>query len=339
MVTILNYLYELGISVVLFVQSLGDWMLGPMQFFTFLGKAEFYLLIMPAVYWCFDATLGLRIGFILLMSESANYILKLALHSARPFWISRQVKGFAFESSFGIPSGHAQNSAAVFGLLAVSLKRRWVWLLSLMAIFLIGLSRVYLAVHFPQDVIVGWILGFILVWIFLRLEKPVTDWLAKRTLGIRILAAFTFSLAVLMLGLLVRAISSRWQLPLAWVENARLAFPNEDPINPFDISSLLLISGVLFGFSAGGLWISALGGFNAKGSWWKRGLRFVIGIVGVVILWKGLGAIIPDQDNFLGYILFYLQYAVIGFWIAALAPILFLRLNLAETRLRKDLGI
>ncbi len=327
----LDYLYDLGISIVLFIQNLGGWMLAPMRLFTFLGRPEFYLLIMPALYWCYDATLGLRIGVILLLSESVNHILKLAFHTARPFWVSRQVNAYSFESSFGMPSGHAQDSAAVFGLLAASFKRRWVWVVSLVMIFLIGVSRIYLAVHFPQDVIVGWILGFILVWAFLRMEKPVTEWLSKQTLGIRIIAAFTFSLAILILGLLVRTISSEWQIPLIWIENARLAFPNEELIDPFNISSLLLINGALFGFSAGRLWISARGGFNAKGIWWKRVLRFLIGIGGIAILWMGSGAIIPDQDNFLGYTLYYLLNALIGFWIAALAPLLFLRLNLVET--------
>ncbi len=332
----MNNLYELGISVVLFVQNLGVWMTSPMKFISFFGTAEFYLLIMPALYWCVDATLGLRIGIILLVSNGLNYILKVAFHTARPFWISRQVNSLSFESSFGMPSGHAQNSAAVFGLLAASLKRRWVWVVSLMLIFLIGFSRVYLAVHFPQDVIVGWIVGFILVWSFLRLERPVTDWLAKQNLGTGILAAFILSLVILIVGIIVRVISSEWQLPLAWMENARLAFPLEELIDPLNMSPLLLSCGALFGLSAGGLWISSRGGFDAKGSWWKRVLRFLIGVLGVGILWMGLGAIIPDQDNYLGYLLYYTQYAVIGLWIAALAPMLFLRLSLAEAKKEKD---
>ena len=251
----MNYLYDLGISIVLFMQNLGGWLPGPMKFFSFMGTAEFYFLIMPVLYWSIDATLGLRIGIILLVSDGINYILKVGFHTARPFWLGRQVKSFAFEYTFGMPSGHAQNSAAVFGLLAASLKRRWVWVLSLILIFLIGVSRIYLAVHFPHDVIVGWIVGFSMVWVFLRVEKPVTDWLANQTTGISILAAFTFSLAILILGLIVRTISIEWQLPLTWLENARLAFPNEELINPFKITALLRTCGVLFGLSAGGLWL------------------------------------------------------------------------------------
>ena len=43
----MEYLYELGISIVLLIQGLGEWLLAPMKLFSFLGSAEFYLLVMP----------------------------------------------------------------------------------------------------------------------------------------------------------------------------------------------------------------------------------------------------------------------------------------------------
>jgi membrane-associated phospholipid phosphatase len=328
----MNYLYDLGISIVLFIQNLGGWLTGPMKFFTFMGRGEFYFLIMPVLYWSIDAALGLRIGIILLTSDGINYILKVGFHTARPFWFSRQVESFAFEDWFGMPSGHAQNSAAVFGLLAASLKRWWVWILCLILIFLIGVSRIYLAVHFPHDVLLGWIVGFIILWVFLRVEKPVTEWLANQSLSVRILAAFAFSIGIMIIGLIVRAIAIDWQLPQAWVENAKLAFPLEKLINPFSIFPLMRTCGVLFGLTAGALWLSSRGGFSSQGIWWKRILRFLIGVVGVVILWMGLGVIIPDFENLLGYALYYTWYAVIGLWISALAPMLFLNLNLAKPK-------
>jgi membrane-associated phospholipid phosphatase len=117
-------IYELGINIVLFWQNLGEWLLTPMNFLSFLGEMRFFLLIMPILYWSIDAALGIRIGIILIVSVSTNSILKLVFHTPRPFWYSREVSGYAFEDSFGLPSGHAQNSVAVLGLLAASLKRR-----------------------------------------------------------------------------------------------------------------------------------------------------------------------------------------------------------------------
>ena len=326
----MEYLYELGISIVLMVQNLGEWLSAPMKLLSFMGSAEFYLLIMPFLYWSIDSALGIRIGVILLFSDAISYYLKIGIHSGRPFWVSRQVESLSFESSFGMPSAHAQNSAAVFGLLAATLKRRWVWVLSLLLIFLIGISRLYLAVHFPQDVILGWMIGFLLVWIFLRIEKPVTAWFSSQTLPLAVFVLFVISISMLLVGLLIRSITSDWQIPAAWVENARLAFPEEELINPFKFSGLLLTSGVFFGLSAGALWLSKRGGFNARGSWGRRILRYLLGVVGVAILWFGLGSLLPEDAGTSGYVLSYLLYAVIGLWISAIAPLVFLRLKLSE---------
>jgi acid phosphatase family membrane protein YuiD len=288
------------------------------------------------LYWSIDTALGIRIGVILLFSDAISYYLKIGIHSGRPFWVSRQVESLSFESSFGMPSAHAQNSAAVFGLLAATLKRRWVWLLSLLLIFLIGVSRMYLAVHFPQDVILGWVIGFLLVWIFLRVEKPVAAWFSSQSLPLAVFVLFVISISMLLVGLLIRSITSDWQIPAAWLENARLAFPEEEPINPFKFSGMLLTSGVFFGLSAGALWLSKRGGFNARGSWGRRILRYLLGVVGVAILWFGLGSLLPEDAGTLGYVLSYLLNAVIGFWISALAPLIFLRINLAEPNTSKN---
>jgi len=325
--------YDLGINIIIYIQNLGIWLITPMNFFSFLGTVEFYLFVMPLLYWCLDASLGLRVGLILMLSSGINFILKLSFHTPRPFWYSRLVESYAFESSFGLPSGHAQNSAAVFGLIAAIVKKRWVWALSLALIFLIGISRLYLAVHFPQDVILGWMIGFALVWAFLRLENPVIGWLEKRSLSVRILSALVVSLVLLFLGVLINVSLANWQIPAAWVENAHLAFPHEELINPKDISGLLISTGALFGFAAGAIWLSDRGGFDARGIWWKRVLRFLLGVVGVGILYLGLSAVIPDQNNWVVYIASYLEFVLIGLWISALAPLIFLRLKLVEPKI------
>lgn len=75
--------------------------------------------------------------------------------------------------SFSYPSGHSTGSLVLFGtlicLLAVLVKNRYLlWLLrvGLSALILgIGLSRIYLGVHYPSDVLGGYCVG--LAWLFL----------------------------------------------------------------------------------------------------------------------------------------------------------------------------
>jgi len=72
-----------------------------------------------------DAVLGLRIGIMLMLTGWLNSLLKMVFLSPRPYWFDSRVTPHAAETSFGLPSGHSQNSAAVFGLLGISLRKRW----------------------------------------------------------------------------------------------------------------------------------------------------------------------------------------------------------------------
>jgi membrane-associated phospholipid phosphatase len=322
--------YDWSIQFILAFQQIGEWLLLPMLFFSFTGTEQFFLLFMPALYWCIDTTLGLRMSLVLSVSNCLNSVLKLAFHQPRPFWYSNQVQAKALETSFGIPSGHAQNAAAVWGMLAASLKRGWVWVITLFLILLIGLSRLYLAVHFPTDVVAGWLIGFLLVWLFLRFERPFLAWLYRRKLSARLGVVFAISLGFILLGLLARWLLSDWQIPAVWLENFARNFPDEPPLNPIDLSGLISTAGVLFGFSAGAIWIFAGSGFNPGGYVWKRLLRYVIGLVGVLVLFMGLDILFPEGQDWLAFTFRYLRYAMTGFWVTGLAPMIFIRLKLAE---------
>jgi len=107
-------------------------------------------------------------------------------------------------------------------------------------------------------------------------------------------------------------------------------FPDEPPLNPIDLSGLISTAGVLFGFAAGAILLFSGSGFNAGGLVWKRLLRYVVGLLGVLILYMGLDAIFPEGQDWLAFALRYLRYAVTGFWVTGLAPMIFIRLKLAE---------
>jgi membrane-associated phospholipid phosphatase len=83
------------------------------------------------------------------------------------------------ENEWSFPSGHATHSAAVYGSVAYfathirALGRRArgvVWVTAIGACFLIGISRVYLGAHWPTDMIGGWILA--IVWLWIALSAP-----------------------------------------------------------------------------------------------------------------------------------------------------------------------
>ena len=310
-------------------QGLGEWLTPIMEFFTFTGVEYFYLLVAPAIYWCWDTKLGLQAGLFLMVNANVNSALKILFCTARPFWVSTSIKHLAFDSTFGLPSGHAQNAVVFWGNIAAYLRKRWLWITLIAVIFLVGISRIYLAVHFPHDVLVGWLVGILMLWLFIRLSGPVTDWTLKLRLRNQILAILAFSLVLILIGFLARLAVSNFEVPGEWVAAAAESFPEEDPINPLDISGFISNAGAFFGLAAGACWIKTLGGYNASGSVAQRFGRYVLGALGVITIYLGLRAIFPQGETWLPYLLRFIRYGLIGLWVTALAPLLFIKIRLA----------
>jgi hypothetical protein len=136
---------------------------------------------------------------------------------------------------------------------------------------------------------------------------------------------------MILAGALVRMGLSNWQMPAAWLENAAAASPQMLETGPLSLSELMTSAGALFGLAAGSIWLYDRRGFETRGPMGKRLLRFPIGLVGVIGLWFGLGALFPRGEFLLAYILRFLRYFLVGFWISALAPLVFIRLGLAAS--------
>jgi membrane-associated phospholipid phosphatase len=216
----MDSLISFGVAFTIAFQSLGGWLEASMKFFSFLGSEDFFLIALPLVYWCIDSTLGLRIGVMLLFSSGTNNLFKLAMHGPRPYWVSAGVQGMASETGFGVPSGHSQTAAGVWGIAAASHKRTWAWVAASLIVLLIGLSRLYLGVHFLHDVLLGWFLGGLTLWAFIKFWDPIAARLKKMTMGGQILLAFAFSLAMVLLAALIIFLSRGFVIPAEWIANA-----------------------------------------------------------------------------------------------------------------------
>jgi membrane-associated phospholipid phosphatase len=323
----MSAIYDLGVQLVVAIQGWGGWLKLPMDIISFLGTEYFFLLLLPILYWCVDNSLGVRIGFILMVNLSLNAALKLALHMPRPYWYSTDVKSFATETSFGAPSGHSENAMVIWGTLAAWMKKWWGWLIAALLVVLTGISRMYLGVHFPHDVLIGWLAGGLLVWLTVRFWDPVAAWAKKLSLGGQILAAFAASLVLILMPLIpyLWLKLTNWQPDPAWASYATEAV---------SLSGAFTSAGAFFGLLAGLAWLSRHGGFKTSGVWWKLILRFLVGVVGMLVFYLGLdilfGLIAPDAEAALPFILRFVRYTIIGAWVSAGAPWLFIRMKLAE---------
>lgn len=316
-----------GIEWIVLIQSLGSWLEIPMRFFSFLGSENFFLLVLPTLYWCIDTQLGLRVGFILLVSTSLNDLLKLAFAGPRPYWVSARVQPLAAETSFGVPSGHSQTATGVWGISAWYLRKPWAWALAVAVILLIGFSRLYLGVHFPHDVLFGWIIGALTLWAFTAFWDRIAVWLRGQTFARQVTLAFGVSITFVILGTLLHLARAGYTLPAEWMTNAARA--GELPA-PVSMNGILTPAGTLFGLALGLAWMARRGGYQASGPGMKRALRYIVGLIGILIFWYGLGAVFPRQEEIVSYTLRYFRYVLVGFWVSGGAPWLFLRFNLAD---------
>jgi membrane-associated phospholipid phosphatase len=329
-----DQILEWGIEVILVLQGLGDWLIGPMNLLTSFGNIEFYLLVMPLIYWCWDSQLGLRIGIIFLLNNGLNALLKTVTPNPRPYWLDPRVRLLTNpEGSLGIPSGHAQNAVVVWGLLAAYLRTGWAWAAALFLMIFIGLSRMYLGVHYPTDVFAGWLLGLIVLILFFKLEGPVAARLAQLNLPAQLAVVLAVSVGLVLIGgLIAFKTDAGWDPPLEWIENSAAQAPDA-PIAPFSLELLVSSAGTFLGFTAGAILLKPEVGFKAGGPWLRRLGRYIIGAIGVLLLWQGLGSLfelLAEADSLAGYTLRYIRYCAIGVWVSLLGPLLFIRLGLAE---------
>mgnify|MGYP000966256117 CR=1 FL=1 len=321
-----------------------DWLLafqavpglqGVMAVFTFLGNEEFFLFVMPLVYWCLDAAAGGRLAVLLVASNGLSNLLKLGFARPRPYWVDERALALSRETSYSLPSSHALNATTVWGYLAVQLRRGWATAAAVILIGLISLSRTYLGMHFPTNLLAGWLFGGLLLWAYARWEPPAAAWLARQGLGPQIGLALAASLLYLGLAAgLLTLVPAPADLP-AWAAAAERTAPGEagEPaIDPRGWASHVTAAGMILGLGVG-LSLAARGArFDAGGPWLKRAARFVVGVLGVGALFLGLRALLPGGDDVLGQVLRYLRYALIVVWALYAAPWVFLRLRLADPR-------
>lgn len=314
------WIWDSSGQVNLWLQSvLGDprWLL-PV---TFAGDELFYLILIPFVFYTIDRRAGVTLLVAQLFTHSINVLLKLAFHEPRPFWVTL-MNVFAFEDTFGLPSGHAQNAVVVWGYLAfffIKQKRLHTFpviALTALWVFLIGISRIALGVHFIQDTILGWAIGCALLYIVIRYETSVRSFLANRTHAGRLFVTVVLAVLLLEVGALL---ATTLHLPLLseWNETARLSIASTQhsgvrfkDLHPLKLTSFLNVAGCLFGLYA------ALSlkdpGYTMPVLFRNRLLVLLPGLALIFVVYLSLSAIFP-REGIEGGFLRILRYGLVVF--------------------------
>ena len=289
----MNSTFAWGLNLIRGIQGfLGPGMLVPMKVITFFGTEIFALAALPLVYWCVDRKKGARLGLVTLLSAFLNLWVKMLFTQPRPYDFDPSV-GLARESTPGFPSGHSQTSVTFWGMMLMILRGPWRIVAFVAIPLLVGFSRLYLGVHFPTDVLGGWLLGGLVLGLFYGFGGKIEALMAKWDLRSRIIAV---AIVALGMNVLMR-------------DDTRL-------------SGVFFGSGVGFALASGNL------RFDAGGDFAKRGLRYALGLAGTLILYLGPKALLGDMMASQRALINFLRYGLIGIWVAYGAPWCFIKLKL-----------
>ena len=175
-------------SVTQAVHKLYEWagpVLSPiMEFISLLGKGGIALIILALVLMFFQPTrrfgtamaIGLALGAL-----CTNVFIKVAVARPRPyadeagfFYPLWQMMGMHMESDMSFPSGHTTAAFASMVPVFIMGNKKSSWLALLFA-FMMGISRIYLVVHYPSDVLGGLIIGTIAGILAVLIAKKIPE--------------------------------------------------------------------------------------------------------------------------------------------------------------------
>ncbi|WMM25611.1 phosphatase PAP2 family protein [Tissierella sp. MB52-C2] len=149
-----------------------------MRFISFVGSANFLL---PVTAMIISYTLIKKkyyISKLLLLSTLGSYILNFILKQI--FHRTRPIEYFLVkQGGLSFPSGHSMVTMSLYSTIAFLLakkvkdkgKRRLIYTISFVMICLMGISRIYLGVHWPTDVIGGYLMGYVFYCLSITLVK------------------------------------------------------------------------------------------------------------------------------------------------------------------------
>jgi membrane-associated phospholipid phosphatase len=293
---VMEAIWQWGIELIHSIQVVhGPTLDAVFKAITFMGEEEFLLVLLPLVLWCVDFPAGTRLSIVYLLSVYVNEGLKGLFAHPRPFVLDPTVKLHEIEG-YGLPSGHAQSAVVVWGILAAEFRKRWMWVVAVLLMVLIGFSRVYLGVHFPTDVLAGWVIGVVFLVGYLVLVPRAEAWLRETGLVVRLALAVVLPLMLLLL---------------------------------YSSDGSAAAMGVLMGACVGIEMTHRFVPFSAAGPLWQRAMRLIVGAVIVMALRIGLKALFPAEGEPLYFAMRTVRYAVVGLWAGLGAPWLFLKLRLA----------
>lgn len=281
------------------------------QFITMFGEEYITVAIITFMYWNISKKKGFCTCMSMISASQVMSLTKAIVRFPRPWKVIDGLSSVRQSTATGysFPSGHTSNAAATLSSVAVSFKKRWLSILCAVMIVLVGLSRLYLCVHWPMDVACGLLIGIGSTMLLYNKIANLFDDKAQSEKIISFVALFS-TLLWIILALLLQFTNIDAEAFTTFAKNVAMA------------------SGVSIGF----VWERKKTDYTVEDGHWKRKiLRFVLGIAGAVIILP-LSKILLKQVNLYCPITAILRYALVTLWASGIFPILGCKVGLFETQ-------
>ncbi|MBO5609243.1 MAG: phosphatase PAP2 family protein [Eubacterium sp.] len=149
-----------------------------------LGEEVILVAMLGYIFWCYDKNLGRFIGMNILVGLIMCPMLKNVMLRRRPYIDNPSIKCLRPVASdapitdiasqgFSFPSAHTMNSTTSYLSIPVFTKNKKLLIPAIIIPIIVGVSRVMLGVHYPTDVLFGWIVGTIVVFGMSAIQKRI----------------------------------------------------------------------------------------------------------------------------------------------------------------------
>lgn len=194
------------LDILLFFQSIANPFLDVlMNIASMAGEIIIPLFIILLVYWCIDKEKGYAVTVSMLTALVTTQIVKAIVRYPRPFMVYPDLIGggrLETATGYSFPSGHSTGASSFYGSLAVLFRSRILRVIAIILIVMVPVSRMYLGVHWPMDVLAGTIIGlvsaFMLAPMFLSMQESRKSFLAFTAIYGIICSAVSIITAILL---------------------------------------------------------------------------------------------------------------------------------------------
>ena len=168
---------EYQLDLLMYLQSMrSELFTSIFTFFTVCTEVPVITILTGILYWCINKKAGQRTLFALCGSLNINAGIKNFVKMPRPIGIEG-LESLRVETATGysFPSGHTQTATTFWTSLIYLFRKTWIFIVGILMILGAGISRLYLGVHWPLDVVFGWGFGIVLSILLINLFNYVDE--------------------------------------------------------------------------------------------------------------------------------------------------------------------